>query len=534
MFDLVRRSRLRSQEGFSTVVVMATLMIGGLLAAVTFTQVTGGTTASAQNRDSKLAYAAAEAGLAWYQFQLDQDVSYWKDCTTQPQPAPGVNAPINQVGATAANRRWRTIPGATSRYSIDLLPAAGYTACSTTSPDASMIDPISASFRIRVTGEAGTQRRTVIATFRRASLIDFIWFTDYETLPPGSYPASQQSDAAANCPRYVRSGRTESNSNPCLRIQFASFDKLKGPFHTNDEIQFCDAPQFGRNAADKISISAPENRALEQMCSGGPARPNILGTYQAGAKTITPPSTNAKLEGLAGMTFTGKTEIELQDSGQMRVRNPNVNSGNWYLTPPPANGVIFVKANGCSTPYTRLMRYNAANTCGDLYIKGKYKRSLTFGTAGDVIITGDLERGTGDSSSLLGLVAQNFVRVYHRPTTNSSGTSCTGNDTSTIDNQVGTLNDVKIVAAMLALNGAFMADNWYCGAKLGTITVLGAIAQRWRGAVGTGDASSGTGYAKDYTYDDLFRFREPPYFLDPVEASWRVVRTTEQRPAVRP
>ena len=29
------------------------------------------------------------------------------------------------------------------------------------------------------------------------------------------------------------------------------------------------------------------------------------------------------------------------------------------------------------------------------------------------------------------------------------------------------------------------------------------------------------------------RYREPPYFLDPVQAAWRIARQNEQVPAVR-
>ena len=58
----------------------------------------------------------------------------------------------------------------------------------------------------------------------------------------------------------------------------------------------------------------------------------------------------------------------------------------------------------------------------------------------------------------------------------------------------------------------------------------GVIAQKHRGIVGTG-GSGGTGYIKNYIYDDKLKYRSPPYFLDPVQSSWRVLRQTEQSPA---
>ena len=68
--------------------------------------------------------------------------------------------------------------------------------------------------------------------------------------------------------------------------------------------------------------------------------------------------------------------------------------------------------------------------------------------------------------------------------------------------------------------------------KLGTLTINGGLAQDFRGAVGTGSGGSvGTGYAKNYNYDDRLRYEEPPHFIDPVQGSWRVQREDECSPA---
>jgi hypothetical protein len=85
-----------------------------------------------------------------------------------------------------------------------------------------------------------------------------------------------------------------------------------------------------------------------------------------------------------------------------------------------------------------------------------------------------------------------------------------------------------IQAAILALNHSFIVDNWDCGARLGDLNVEGAIAQYYRGPVGT---SGGTGYLKNYVYNDRLRYREPPYFLDPVQSAWRIARQTEVLPS---
>ena len=67
-------------------------------------------------------------------------------------------------------------------------------------------------------------------------------------------------------------------------------------------------------------------------------------------------------------------------------------------------------------------------------------------------------------------------------------------------------------------------DNYDCGDQLGTLHVYGAIAQLFRGPVGT---IGNSGYLKDYRYDDRLATTEPPYFLNPVSAHWSVSRETE-------
>ena len=94
--------------------------------------------------------------------------------------------------------------------------------------------------------------------------------------------------------------------------------------------------------------------------------------------------------------------------------------------------------------------------------------------------------------------------------------------------------DYRIEAAMLALKDSFVVDNYQCGDALGTLTVFGAIAQKFRGPVGTFSGTNlNSGYAKDYNYNDALRYRSPPYFLDPLQAAWRVVRANEQVPAAK-
>ena len=77
--------------------------------------------------------------------------------------------------------------------------------------------------------------------------------------------------------------------------------------------------------------------------------------------------------------------------------------------------------------------------------------------------------------------------------------------------------------AILAVNHSFRVQNYNLGAPLGTLNILGAIAQRYRGAVGTGSGGSvSTGFGKNYVYDQRLKYQSPPKFLAPISASWAI------------
>jgi hypothetical protein len=142
-------------------------------------------------------------------------------------------------------------------------------------------------------------------------------------------------------------------------------------------------------------------------------------------------------------------------------------------------------------------------------------------------------RKTG-SESLLGLISNNFIRVYHPLssgptfTPNISG-STVSSVSSSCTNSSLVPGSIQIDAAIMSLTHSFIVDNYYCGTTLGTLSVNGAIVQYYRGAVGT---SGGSGYIKNYTYDDRLKYRSPPYFLSPLAAQWAPVRLNEQVPAL--
>lgn len=558
------RARLRAEDGFTMIAVLGMLVAAMAVSAAAFEAAGGDIHLSRNDEDQKRAYAAAEAGVQDYFYHLTQDNAYWAKCTT---PSP-THPALNQVGASPLNTR--LVPGSTARYGIELLPANGQPSCNTSNAAASMIvtsGPQSGTFSIRATGISNNVRRKIVATFRRRSFLDYLYFTDMETSDPAWYVLQANGNptrsgnrftdvwrpnsdlpawAALNCPRYWRDGRGSqsypvapdnawqqqvggvwgsplTSSVGCTEIQFISGDVVRGPFHTNDDILICGTPTFGRTSSDGIEVSGSGWRP---NCGG--SGPNFVGTWRTNAPVLTPPPSNSTLKQdvLPAYLFEGTTTIVLQD-GSMTVTNA-LRSPATQTMPLPSNGLIYIDnasaANGgCAvSAYQPLAPYSDPQGCGVAYVKGTYAADLTIATAKDIVINGNIAKN-GDR--MLGLIANNFVRVYHPvnpdPSDPTNHSDCV-NDPSTPTN-------ISIEAAILALAHSFTVDSYFCGGTLGTLTVKGTIAQKFRGPVGRSSGGSAVnGYIKDYQYDDRLRLREPPHFIDPVQSAWRLQRYAEQ------
>lgn len=522
-----RRLALSAQHGYSLVAVMLVMLATSLIAGAAFSAVGGDIPFTRAAQDRKQAYAAAEAGLEYYLYQLARDNDYWAKCTDVPEVSPGVKAPINHVNPTT--RLWRPVSGNPAQFSIELLPANGAASCDKNNPEATMLDAASGTFRIRSTGESRGVRRSIVAVFRRSSFLDYLYFTDYETSDPLTYTSQTDRDnAARDCVKYrlARAGW-------CTNITFPSFDRINGPLHTNDDLLTCGSPDFGRDKQDAIEISGPAtNGWTASTGSGCGGTPDFFGTVRWPAPVLAVPTANTKLRDAAassGRTFFGQTTVELLSTGRMNVTSYNNTTGALITetaVPLPANGVLYVRQNsrlGCSSIDGPLETdYNDSNGCAILTVRGTYTKSMTLGSDADIIVNGDILR-SGDV--VLGLVAQNFVRMKHG-VRNCPTSGCF------------VRNDYHVQAAILTLGHSFIVDNYNqpSGTRRGTLKVDGAIAQRFRGPVGTFNGSTGasvTGYTKDYNYDNRLRYRSPPYFLDPISAAWRIIRANEQVPAVK-
>jgi hypothetical protein len=269
------------------------------------------------------------------------------------------------------------------------------------------------------------------------------------------------------------------------------------------------------------------------VCSGNNCGGAVFnGTPVWNAPQISPPSDNSSLASDAaknGTVFSGTTTIVLGGTTASVTNCPSSCSTSTIdLTSRP---IIYVQnGSGCNPPAysTYVSSYSTSGCSGDVYLKGNYTAPVTIAAANNIIINGNLTTGEDGSGkptggATLGLIANQFVRVMHGVNFNNG--YCDANS-SNVSGQ--TFTDLKIDAAILAVQHSFIVDNFRCGSPLGTLTINGALAQYYRGAVGTfyQNGQVATGYVKNYNYDDRLKYLLPPYLFDISTAAWHLSRET--------
>jgi hypothetical protein len=203
---------------------------------------------------------------------------------------------------------------------------------------------------------------------------------------------------------------------------------------------------------------------------------------------------------------------------------------------------------------------------GNVYVEGTVKGRVTIAAESNVVVTGDLgiagvtlgTAPTNDPANIVGLVAQNSVVVYHPveitswTSTKSGSQSCPSTPTGAITggsngswcqwtangyaNITSYLSPPQsysgkthrwIYASIQTLKHSFWVASYNRGAAIGTLSVRGSIAQRWRGIVGTGSNPISTGFYKDYSYDKRLQTSSPPYFPPWANGEWTAETTGE-------
>jgi hypothetical protein len=158
------------------VVVLIALTIGTLLSLARSPRRPPATfPAARKSQDRKAAYAAAESGLAYFNFRLNQNYVYWKDVRRQQQRT---GAP-NRVQAGA-----RTSQG----YVIEFLPANGASKCRPEHPDHDDDRPHDGDLpHSRPPAARAYVYRTIVAAYHRKTFLDYLWYTTSEAGDPAIF-----------------------------------------------------------------------------------------------------------------------------------------------------------------------------------------------------------------------------------------------------------------------------------------------------------------------------------------------------------
>ncbi len=546
---------VRDQGGFALATVMIVSMVLSMLAIATVDYAVGSQNISHHDQNWNGALSAAEAGIDDYVFRLGENGNYWQ-YNAGNLPSDGNHAFTQYVPVAGSPTSSKF------RYDVDASTIAQNGIVTLTS-----------------TGRVGNAARTVRVTLRRRSFLDYLYFTDYETTDPAMYtgtpftPTQAQTYCALHYygglgnqrdepSRVDFTGDSDSGGAYCSDITFINTDKLNGPMHTNDAFMVCGNPQFLGDTSTSWNptsgLKYRDNCPTSNPVFANPGDP----VYSA---PLTMPPTNSALKadtnvGSGGCLYTGPTRIVLKSNGQVTVKSPFSKSTNNSACPTngtaalPTNGVIYVQnvpssasdpnfTSGC--PYSvngrthplgmpianDLNTYGCRN--GDVFIEGTLKGQLSIASENNIDITANLQYNSGVAGTdLLGLIADNYIEVYH-PVNCSSGTAAACNLNASFPGETAktsAFTSPVIQAAMLSLAHSVRVQAWNRGAPLGTLHITGVLAQRFRGPVGTN--SSGTivsGFSKDYNYDQRLKYLSPPFFLDPVASQWGVVTWAENK-----
>jgi Tfp pilus assembly protein PilX len=442
------------------IVVLGVMLVTSLLLVAAFTAANGEVHLTNTDRAQKKAYYAAEAGIENYEYHLTQDGNYLSYCTEGPA---ATNPALNRNGETTHRATVPSTNGEATneQYAIQLLPAESASTedsnwvndphCDPNHLVESMIEEKGSStgtFRIESTGYSSGEERTIVATFRNANFVSYVWYTKYETGDPVIY--GEPPTAPTALPNYYTECGNFYGIRPAQgRLTLAGFEypircadnlffggeSVNGPMHTTDHAGICGSPVFGRNENDRIEFGnggKPEGEGYSSEGHCGESAPNFKGKHILPKETLSiePPPGDEELKHIVEPAYLYAEKTELILEGSTMTVKTHVGSVEEKTTPAvayPPNGVIYV-AGSCGekySPFGPKPRYagnevaaESDTTCGNVYVHGEYTKSLTIAAENDVVINGNITtpvngEGTPTTNALLGLIANNFVRIYH-------------------------------------------------------------------------------------------------------------------------
>lgn len=550
---------------------MGVMLVVLLLVSVTFTIVLANQRQAYQYADNAAALAAAEAGVDDYLARLNRVPGYW---ATFSESSPGDNASLDG---------WAQVPGSVGEYHVDAdggtASASGGVVVRSTGRVGDEVRTIETT--LRADGFLDyiyfTQHEALdpLLTGRDPALCDRLHSEGRDDADCGGVirfvtgdvidgPLHSNDAIVIDGRPHFRARATTAWQGPSGSYQGCSdaTNRLWRENGTNSQ------PRFDGGLCHRSTLPVPaDNQQLQDVT------------------THSSPATR-------GCAYYGPTYIRFYDpdpavdnDGRMVVRSPlsvveppgaipkndthcgsdaALASPRGADLPIPPNGVVYVddhptaSCTDASHPLDLPRDRDATGyACdeGDAFVWGTVDGQVTVGTRHDINIVWDLVYAEGfpDTNDLTGLVANRNVQLYHPVTSGRGGRFGRGvnlpkfgtdrfgrNLPPFIAGDLPTATDPThpdptIHAAIMAVRHSFRVQNHNRGEPYddGALSVRGAIAQYFRGPVGTSFRTGTrlTGYEKDYVYDDRLGHLSPPYFTQPSgETSWRERSWAEVRP----
>jgi hypothetical protein len=300
-----RRGRGDGESGAALLIVIALSMVMLIGVSVALTGATSGLKQANVAQGATRALDAAYAGVQDYIAKLNSDSTYTQYGNPGAKFSTGSTVKLPPTANAAFGVQpadtWGTVAGSdgasTFRYEVD---NSQYNA--------------SGLLRVRVTGRFGSFTRTLVASVQQQGFINYLYFTNYETLDPSITGTS------ANCAVYLWAGR---NTGSCQTIQFGAKDVLGGPVRSNDTLSVCgstfNGPVSTSNPYPPL-VSTPSGCAAGIYKASAPSYQSVLAV--PATNTAMKAQTYTDLSPNPGCLYTGPTQIRFNAGGTMTVVSP--------------------------------------------------------------------------------------------------------------------------------------------------------------------------------------------------------------------
>lgn len=507
----------RADDGIALMMVLLVMLVSTAVALVTLAIVLNGITVSAKDRYSKSAIAAAQAGVEEYISRLNNSSpQYWLNNGVDP-----ANPAMDPNPATPRCESSRTIPGSSSQASYCyrvLTPKSQIAARGTLDLQ---VTATSAN------GSSPTQRysRTITATLAVETFAQYSFFADLNLRDPalGTRPSD---GVTCGYYRWIRPATCDTN----YQVRWTTGESLTGKVHMNDPWPLLGTVGFYGGPVTTGSV-APQPTYYGGGSPTGltPTRAPLvaLPTGTGDVLKYTLPKVDADPNtDRPGCLYRGNTRIIFNGS-TYTVESPNSTGLPAFCStgptdPKPIPPLIYVTATtGTCTAVSNFPRAGELTTgaarldytaCrGTALVQGTVQgKAVTVYANDDAIVAGNIIVPDKTGSDVVGVVANNFVYLYH-PVNTSNVNILASNYLTQID------------ASLMSLQHSVVVQNYDRGAKLSPITFTGGTIMKWL-SVSEG-ATSGAKF--NFAYDSRLSYLSPPYFPQPAVGAWSATQYSD-------